>query len=260
MKKTIIFLLICIATFLFSNETEKRIIIDKDHQHYGIIEYIDDFYDNNNLVRSELVFTEQYTKKNGRINQIEYFDNNGNTVKYDSMFNNDYEAYWGVNRVIEYLQNKNYEKIVYQFYNGSKYVFENSDMNTINSHGIVYLSSMIKDYKKDTNLSTLTILSGQRISTCVDIIHKSKFKANQEELDYIGEWLKGLGKENTSKKFETTIMVKENETKYKFFVLDEIFNNIYKLDECVLYAIYLGTLNNVPMTIVVGYNDFKLKD
>ncbi len=260
MNKMIIIMLLAITSILFSEETKKRIEITESDKNYGILDYIDDYYINEKLVRSELNFTSDYIFQNGRLNQIEYYNEKGQVIKYDSSYNQNYENYWGIKRVTEFMNDKNYEKIIYTFYNDSQYIFDPSHIQSIQSHGLVYLSSMINDYANDAsefNLKTMSIAMGQKFGSCVYINDIKNDTDNSQELEFIQDWITRIGKDSTSSIFKNTINIEENGITYKAFVLDQVYDDLRNLEESVIYGIYLGTLNNMPVTIIVGYNDSK---
>lgn len=259
MKKISIMILFILSHFYIdSEETYKRTIIQENHEHFGILAYFDDYYNNEILTKTELVFTEQYINKAGRLKQIDFYDFEGQPIKYDAFFNDKYTDYWGVKRTTEYLTNNQYDKVEYTFYNDSIYKFDKNHLDKINNYPIILLNTIRSQYKENNEKETFIIPDVERFTSCIKIIDTPGSKASIEEIAIIKDWLAEIRSGDISMLFKNKISVIEKDFKYDFFINEKIIDSLNTYEECLVYGIYIGDLNGIPITLVFDYNDMKI--
>lgn len=254
---TVTLLILINPLCLWSQERIEKEKISEAHEEFGKIDYINRIFDENDqLLRLELYFTEQFQEQQGRVFQAQYYDANSNVIKYSSNFTSNYLEEWGISGVHEYYNDNELDALEYTFWNGKTFRFEGAHLKRIQHHSprlhasLYNLTREVQDNDKD-----LILTLGERLSSCVKVMKFGTTDVKPEEIEKIQEWFTMNQIQFDANNFSNCIYVNEKGKVLKFIVLKDQLNAIMQRDEIVIYSTFIGIYDNKLLSFVTGFCD-----
>ncbi len=259
-----VFILLILFSLINLNTEEQVVVtvIELGHQYYGMVEKIEQVFDNNNPILTTFFFTKDYENENGRIYQSQEY-RNGKIAVFTTEFNENYTGTWGISKIQEVMNSDGQLKsIIYTFYNQSTYEFSGDGLNSINSFEPRLINTLISSSnygKSDDQLNPILNIDSRGIggATLVTNIPDFYEPIDPQQQIFIQYWYRHRRLNDISELFNNKITVNENGVDIELLIQDELLDQLLEQNETVVYYYHLGALDDKPINIVVSFYEFE---
>lgn len=256
MKKNVFAMLMLLLSVVFGHteETTKRETFEPGTKDGDTFEYIDWFYEDSELVRSEYVFKDEHINEYGRIRQINYYNSSKQIWKYDSQFSEEYGEKWGILGLVEVYDGEVPVQFEYHFTDGSVITFNGKDLDMIQRYSPKLLFPDIAFFLNHQETEPSHVyMPGWPSSSIVTIDVHSLTIADEAEINHMKEWALRRNFGDFSSEYERRITAIQNEITIHLFLHESITEEIITHNRILIFSNYIGGSFGQDVTLVAGY-------